>query len=275
MTVPLDGFVADSDGSAGALYPDLADLADAPYMKAVQDETGAALMGRRTFDMAGDPDTYADSYELQVPIFVVTHTPPAVAPKRNERLSFTFVTDGLESAVAKRVEAAGDRAEMIAPVMSIRSSSGAKALSHMVFPSTNVWPRTTPVVAVSNAASRCTARAAPLRAPRADLPSMAITRPDCAGPDRAASHDEIDATYDRALASTAHPRPTIVVNRCRTPRQARGSGTDLDAISKSLGTGSGTQPGSEIGRRSRRTSEVARTDMAPASVDLEGLGHPS
>jgi hypothetical protein len=50
--------------------------------------------------MADDPDGYADTYELQVPIFVLTHTPPAVAPKRNERLFSAFVTDGVESAVA-------------------------------------------------------------------------------------------------------------------------------------------------------------------------------
>ena len=100
MTVSLDGFVQDADGSTEALYRDLAELQDSAYMKALQDETGAALMGRRTFDMAGDPDSYADTYELQVPIFVVTHTPPPVPPKRNERLSVTFVTDGFEAAVA-------------------------------------------------------------------------------------------------------------------------------------------------------------------------------
>ncbi|MGY1680046.1 dihydrofolate reductase family protein [Geodermatophilus sp. SYSU D01176] len=110
MTVSLDGFVQDAEGSAAALYPDLADLQDSPYLRAVQEETGAVLMGRRTFDMAGDTDSYADTYELQVPIFVLTHTPPAVAPKRNERLFFTFVTDGVESAVARAAEAAGERA---------------------------------------------------------------------------------------------------------------------------------------------------------------------
>ena len=110
MTVSLDGYVQDDEGSAAALYPDLADLQDSPYVKAMQDETGAVLMGRRTFEMAGDTDSYADSYELQVPIFVLTHTPPAVAPKRNERLSFTFVTDGVESAVAQAAAAAGERA---------------------------------------------------------------------------------------------------------------------------------------------------------------------
>ena len=110
MTVSLDGFVQDADGSAEALYRDLADLQDSACVKAMQDETGAVLMGRRTLEMADDPDSYADSYELQVPIFVVTHTPPPVAPKRNERLSFTFVTDGVRSAVAQAAEAAGDRA---------------------------------------------------------------------------------------------------------------------------------------------------------------------
>lgn len=110
MTVSLDGFVEDVDGSTAALYPDLADLQDAPYMRAMQAETGAVLMGRRTFDMAGDPDLYADTYELQVPIFVVTHSPPSVVPKRNDRLYFTFVTDGIRSAVSQAAEAAGERA---------------------------------------------------------------------------------------------------------------------------------------------------------------------
>jgi dihydrofolate reductase len=45
-----------------------------------------------------------------VPIFVVTHTPPPVPPKRNERLHFTFVTDGVQAAVAQAAEAAGERA---------------------------------------------------------------------------------------------------------------------------------------------------------------------
>ena len=53
---------------------------------------------------------YADTHEPQVPIFVVTHTPPAIAPKRNARLLFTFVTDGVQTAVARAVETAGERA---------------------------------------------------------------------------------------------------------------------------------------------------------------------
>lgn len=110
MTVSLDGFVADRHGSAGGLYPDFADLQDSDYMRAITHETGAVLMGRRTFDMAEDPDLYADNYEFQVPIFVVTHHPPATMPKQNNRLTFTFVADGIESAVARAKVAAGDKA---------------------------------------------------------------------------------------------------------------------------------------------------------------------
>jgi dihydrofolate reductase len=113
MTVSLDGFFEDADGSADALYQDLEALQGTAYLKAIQAETGAGLMGRRTFDMAGDPDSYADSYELQVPLFVVTHRPPDRAPKRNERLFFTFVTDGVEAAVEQAAAAAGDKAVQV------------------------------------------------------------------------------------------------------------------------------------------------------------------
>ena len=42
MTVSLDGFVADADGSAAALYPDLDALRGAPYMQAMADEAAIA-----------------------------------------------------------------------------------------------------------------------------------------------------------------------------------------------------------------------------------------
>ena len=108
-TMSLDGFVQDADGSFRALYSDFEELMASAYMRELQEATGAVLMGRRTYDLAEDPDGYADGYEFQAPIFVVTHTPPAVAPKRSERLWITFVTDGVASAVRQAREAAGDR----------------------------------------------------------------------------------------------------------------------------------------------------------------------
>src|SRR5580700_4341601 len=109
MTISLDGFVADQNGNAGRLYPDLAAFRYTTYMKDAIEQTGAVLMGRRTFEM-GDPDSYVGNYEFQVPIFVLTHHPPRVAPKQDEHLTFTFVTDGVESAVVQAKAAARDKA---------------------------------------------------------------------------------------------------------------------------------------------------------------------
>jgi dihydrofolate reductase len=77
-------------------------------MTATIAETGAVLMGRKTFEM-GDPDSYVGEYEFQVPIFVLTHHPPRVPPKQDDRLTFTFVQDGVDSAVAQAKAAAGDK----------------------------------------------------------------------------------------------------------------------------------------------------------------------
>jgi dihydrofolate reductase len=112
MTVSLDGFVTDPSGSAGRLYIDLADLRGSAYMNAEIAGTGAVLMGRRTFEMA-DADSYVGNYEFQVPIFVLTHHPPETPPKQDDRLTFTFVTDGVESAIEQARAAAGDRAVQV------------------------------------------------------------------------------------------------------------------------------------------------------------------
>lgn len=109
MTTSLDGFVADENGSVDRLYTDLADLRGTAYMNAMIEETGAVIMGRRAFEM-GDPDAYVGSYEFQVPIFVVTHRPPSVPPRQDGRLTFTFMTDGVEAAVTQATAAAGAKA---------------------------------------------------------------------------------------------------------------------------------------------------------------------
>jgi dihydrofolate reductase len=109
MTMSLDGFVTDKSGMPNGLYPDLTALRDTDYMRAAIEETGAVVMGRKTFEMA-DPDSYVGSYEFQVPIFVVTHHPPRASPKQDERLTFTFVSEGVESAVARAKTAAADKA---------------------------------------------------------------------------------------------------------------------------------------------------------------------
>lgn len=108
-TMSVDGFISDRSGSVAALYPDLTALRETePLMESIQN-TGAVVMGRNSFSMAEDPDTIAENYEYQVPIFVLTHQPPEKRPRENDRLTFTFVTDGIESAIAQAKAAAGEK----------------------------------------------------------------------------------------------------------------------------------------------------------------------
>ncbi|RPJ19024.1 MAG: hypothetical protein EHM33_30965 [Chloroflexi bacterium] len=109
MTMSLDGFVNDQDGSVGALYSDLDTLRDTEPMRESIRNTGAVVMGRNAFAMAEDPDSYAGNYEYQVPVFVLTHQPPKRPPKETDALTFTFVTGGIESAIGQAKVAAGDK----------------------------------------------------------------------------------------------------------------------------------------------------------------------
>jgi dihydrofolate reductase len=108
MTSSLDGFVADAEGKVDRLYADMAELRRAPSLEATIAATGAVLMGRRTFEM-GDPDSYVGNYEFQVPIFVLTTHLPTRPPRQDERLTFTFVGDGIAAAVSQAQAAAGTR----------------------------------------------------------------------------------------------------------------------------------------------------------------------
>jgi dihydrofolate reductase len=109
MTVSLDGFVNDRNGEVSRLYPDLAALRKTKMLHESIRTTGAVLMGRRAYEM-GDPDSYDwDDYEFQVPIFVLTHRVPEKIPRENGKLTFTFVTDGVQSAIAKAKRAAGNK----------------------------------------------------------------------------------------------------------------------------------------------------------------------
>jgi dihydrofolate reductase len=109
MTMSLDGFINDRSGSVGALYPDLADLRETESLRESIRTTGAVVMGRNSYAMADDPDWFAGNYEYQVPIFVLTHAPPEKYPKETESLTFTYVTDGIESAIRQAKAAAGNK----------------------------------------------------------------------------------------------------------------------------------------------------------------------
>ncbi len=108
LTMSLDGFINDRNGSVGSLYPDLEELRNKEPLQEAIRNTGAVVMGRRAFAM-GDPDWYADNYEFQVPIFVLTKNIPKKQPRQTEKVTFTFVTDGVESAIEQAKAAARDK----------------------------------------------------------------------------------------------------------------------------------------------------------------------
>ncbi|MFZ3167706.1 MAG: dihydrofolate reductase family protein [Candidatus Methanoperedens sp.] len=109
VTISLDGFAEDSNGSVGALYPDLDILRNTEVLQESIDTTGSVVMAWKEFAMAKDPDSLADNYEYQVPIFVFIDKAPEKHPKETDKVSFTFVTDGIKSAIQQAKAAAGDK----------------------------------------------------------------------------------------------------------------------------------------------------------------------
>jgi hypothetical protein len=51
MTISLDGFVEDRDGSVRQLYPDMEALHESEALKELIATTGAVVMGRKAFAM--------------------------------------------------------------------------------------------------------------------------------------------------------------------------------------------------------------------------------
>jgi dihydrofolate reductase len=70
------------------------------------DTTGAVIMGRMMYDTGAE--FWGDDPPFRAPVFVLTHRPlPSLSLKSGT--SFTFVTDGIQSALAQALAAAGDR----------------------------------------------------------------------------------------------------------------------------------------------------------------------
>lgn len=72
--------------------------------------TGAVVLGKRMFDNAKG---WGDEPPFHKPVFVVTHTAREPLAK-DGGTTFTFVTDGVESAVGQARAAAGDKDVLIA-----------------------------------------------------------------------------------------------------------------------------------------------------------------
>ena len=129
MSMSLDGFVAGPNAGAGNPLGDegvliqqwMFDLASFREMQGLSggqtnkdDEelrerfapTGAVVMGRRMFDEGEEP--WGDNPPYHMPVFVVTHQARDRLVKEGGT-TFTFVTDGIESALQQAKAAAGDK----------------------------------------------------------------------------------------------------------------------------------------------------------------------
>jgi dihydrofolate reductase len=117
MSISLDGYVTGPNDSrknpfgdgAGGLHDWIFDGAtddDRALLQEAIDGVGAVVMGRRSFDHTEGDGGWGDGGPVgDTPCFVVTHhKPTATYPS-----VFTFVTDGVASAIEQAERTAGDK----------------------------------------------------------------------------------------------------------------------------------------------------------------------
>jgi dihydrofolate reductase len=78
--------------------------ASAEHLRQLRSSFGALVCGRGVYDLTG---AWNGRHPLDVPCVVMTHRLPDDRPAEDE--NFVFVTDGIEAAVAKAKELAGDK----------------------------------------------------------------------------------------------------------------------------------------------------------------------
>lgn len=89
---------------------------------------GALVTGRRTFDIT---DGWGGNHTVDAPVFVVTHSIPEEWIERYPDAPFTFVTDGIESAVAQAQAVAGDKDVAVGAASLVQQALRAGLLDEM------------------------------------------------------------------------------------------------------------------------------------------------
>jgi dihydrofolate reductase len=117
MSMSLDGYVTGPNDSrenpfgdgAGMMHDWISDAAtdaDRVLLQEMLDGVGAIVMGRTSFDKNEGDGGWGDGGPLgDIPCFVVTHHQPA----RSHPSIYTFVTDGVASAIEQAKEVADDK----------------------------------------------------------------------------------------------------------------------------------------------------------------------
>ena len=117
MSISLDGYVTGPNDSrenpfgdgAGMLHDWIFDAAtndDRAILQEMLDGVGAVVMGRKSFDKNEGDGGWGNGGPVgNTPCFVVTHHKPTTA----HPTVYTFVTDGVASAIEQAKSAAGDK----------------------------------------------------------------------------------------------------------------------------------------------------------------------
>ena len=119
VSISIDGFVAQTNDDPGRLNDWIFKGTDGDGASDVNrqvlddarspDALGAVVMGRRIFEVGQEP--WGPEPPFHCPVFVVTHRAHETLTKADT--TFTFVTDGLESALRQAKSVAGDSIVMI------------------------------------------------------------------------------------------------------------------------------------------------------------------
>jgi dihydrofolate reductase len=150
MTMSLDGFVAGSNDRPGNGLGDGGDIlfkwyssgnSEVPIMdgnmllkvspqsaaliRESLDNSGAAVWGRKTFDIAGA----WNGHPPVIPCFIVTHRVPQEWVK--EGSPFIFVNDGVESAIRRAKAAAGDKDVVVSTASILQQCLNARLMDEI------------------------------------------------------------------------------------------------------------------------------------------------
>ena len=145
MSMSLDGYVADENDGVAEVFdwyfsgdvdvpmpiptPDFTfrvSASSADHLRGLMAEVGAFLTGRRTFEGA---DGWGGQHAWDVPAFVVTHRVPDGWPRPGSTVQ--FVTDGIESAVARAKSAAAPKSVAVHGAQTIQQCLDAGLLDEI------------------------------------------------------------------------------------------------------------------------------------------------
>src|SRR5213082_1738797 len=144
LSVSLDGFIADKNDEVSEVFAGFARAWERLYEVAgdALNETGAVIMGRRSFDMIDGENgwVFPDGTAPDWPVIVLQSQ--AREPVKKGKTHFYFVTDGIQSAMAKAQELAGEKYVALHGASAVQQALQAGLLDEFQKICTALWSTT-------------------------------------------------------------------------------------------------------------------------------------